>query len=351
MARENFADFALTALVSPSPLTVSGTSFTVTSGQGALFPVTNFLVTIDTEVLFISSRSGDTFTVGTRGFDGTTATSHSVGASIQLSASAYNFTHIWQNVADAANPLVPPVQLGGSAGSWDNEFESTGSWTLYPSAPASGSVWNAGGSLRSHLLLDRASTDNTTYTAYIAFTPPASTKFMITMKLSDAISFVANINSGHQATTWLQVTDQSNPVTDSGTGNRFQGKIVLENTTESSGSAGNAQNSIFSTINQIYVHQLIAHAAVSGASVAISPAVIIAPFLPLFCRIYYNGSGTYTFLVGDGSVYWQIGSWSGLTFTPQSLCVQFQATSLSCTHAIDFIRVVTGSAASNPTFG
>lgn len=347
MARENFADFALTALVSPSPLTVSGTSFTVTSGQGALFPSTNFLVTIDTEVLLIASRSGDTFTVGTRGFDGTNAASHSVGAAIQESACAYNFTHIWENVADTVSPLVPPVQLGGSASAWDNEFESLGSWSIYPTTPASGSVWNAGSSQRSQLLLNRSATDNTIYTAYIAFTPPAATPFMVTMKFSEGLSFVSNLNNGQQATTWLQVTDQASPITNSGSGNRFQAKIVMENTTQSTGGSTNA---IFSTVNQSYVHQAIAHAAISGGSTPISPEVFLPLFVPLFCRFYYNGSGTYTCYIGDGTTYWALGSQGGLSFTPQSLCVQFQSTNLACTHAVDFIRVVTGSGLT-PTFG
>lgn len=347
VARENLTNFALTALVSPSPLTVSGTSFTVTSGQGALFPSTNFLVTIDTEVLLIASRSGDTFTVGARGFDETNAASHSVGAAIQESACAYNFTHIWENVADTVSPLVPPVQLGGSASAWDNEFESLGSWSIYPTTPASGSVWNAGSSQKSQLLLNRSATDNTVYTAYIAFTPPAATPFMVTMKFSEGLSFVSNLNNGKQATTWLQVTDQANPTTDSGSGNRFQAKIVMENCTQSTSGSTNA---IFATVNQSYVHQAIAHAAVSGSSQPISPEVYLPLFVPLFCRLFYNGSGTYTCLMGDGTTYWPLGAWSGLSFTPQSLCVQFQSANLACTHAIDFIRVVTGSGLT-PTFG
>lgn len=351
MARENFANFALTVLVSPNPLTVSGTNFTVTTGQGALFPTTNFLVTIDTEVLLISSRSGDTFTVGARGYDGTTATAHSAGASIQQSASAYNFTHLWQNVADTQNGNVPPVQLGGSASAWDNEFESAGGWTLYPSVPASGSIWNAGSSLRSHLLLDRALNDNTIYTAYIPFTPPSATPFMVTMKLSEGVNLDANQNNGKQAATWFQVTDQSTPVTDSVAGNRFQGKIVMENTSQSSESMpGNSANAIDSTVTQLYIHQAIGHTFISGGSNPLAPAVILPVFTPLFCRIYYNGSGKYVYLMGDGCTYWPLGQ-ASMSFTPQSLCVQFQANSLACTHAVDFMRVAVGSGASNPTFG
>ena len=111
MARENFSNMATSAIT--ATLSSGGTSFSVTTGQGTYFPLTNFAVTIDAEILFITSRATDTFTIGTRGFDGTTAASHSSGATVQLSNCAYNFTHIWQNVADTYTPQVPPIQLPG----------------------------------------------------------------------------------------------------------------------------------------------------------------------------------------------------------------------------------------------
>lgn len=346
--KENFTNFATTALVSPSPLTVGGTSFTVTGGQGSLFPASNFIVTIDSEIILIASRSGDTFTVGQRGYDNSVAATHSVGVTIQLSDCAQLYNHLWQNVADTFNPLVPPIQQPGGLipSSWDNEFESLGSWTLFPTSPSGSSLWNINTSLRSHLVLNRSSSDNTLYTAYIGFNPPASTPFMITWKLSQAISFAANPNSSNQASTWLQVTDQTNPTASVGSGNRVQLKITLENTTQSTSSS----NAIFSPINQIYVSQIVYHSFASGVSGVAGTVVTLAPGIPLFARMYFDGAGNYTVYFGDGTTFWALFTANGKTFTPQSIAIQFDSTSLAVTQAIDFVRVVTGSGL-NPTLG
>src|SRR4051795_5069875 len=74
--REGFSNFATTALSAAIP-TTTALSFNVTTGQGTLFPVSNFLVVVDTEIILISSRSVDAFTVATggRGYDGSVASS------------------------------------------------------------------------------------------------------------------------------------------------------------------------------------------------------------------------------------------------------------------------------------
>lgn len=347
MARENFMNFATTALVSPSPLTSSGTSFTVTAGQGSLFPASNFLVTIEAEVVLISSRSGDTFTVQTRGFDGTTAASHNAGVTIQLAICAYNLVHIWQNIADTFSPIVPPVQQPGglSPSQWDNEFESLGSWTLYPSGPSGGSVWNVNSTLRSHLVASRGTTDNTLYTAYIPFNPPASTPYMVTCKLSEAISFAANNNSGNGANFWFQVTDQTNPTASYNSGNRWQIKFTLFNTTKTADT--NVQSS---TQDATSTHQVIAHNIVSGSYNRLGTTLLLPIGTTIYARIYNDGNGNWTGYVGDGIVYWPLYTQTGFSFTPQTIALQFTSTSLGVNHAIDFIRVATGSGL-NPSLG
>src|SRR5260221_8851569 len=97
--RENFANFATTNLA--ATILSNAGSFTVTTSQGALFPASNFAVSIDSEVILVSSRSNDIFTVSQRGYDNTVAARHNAGVTVQLAAVAYNFTHLLQNVADS----------------------------------------------------------------------------------------------------------------------------------------------------------------------------------------------------------------------------------------------------------
>jgi len=65
-------------------ISATDTSFTVTTGDGNLFPTGNFVVTIDDERILVGSRSGDTFSSLVRGYDGTTAASHTAGTRIEL---------------------------------------------------------------------------------------------------------------------------------------------------------------------------------------------------------------------------------------------------------------------------
>ena len=66
----------------------SVTSFDVVSGEGANFPSTYpFHITIDDEILECTLRSTDTLTV-IRAQQGTSAASHSAGASVELRITA-----------------------------------------------------------------------------------------------------------------------------------------------------------------------------------------------------------------------------------------------------------------------
>jgi hypothetical protein len=66
MVRENYKDFATSALA--GNITSGATSLSVTGGSGGSFPSTNFVIVVDTELMFITSRTTDTFTIGTRGW-------------------------------------------------------------------------------------------------------------------------------------------------------------------------------------------------------------------------------------------------------------------------------------------
>lgn len=332
MARENFTNFATSALA----VAISSTtalSFTVTTSQGALFPTSNFLVVIDTEIMNITSRTNDTFTVasGGRGYDGTQAAIHGQNAVVQHSWTRSHVNHIWQNVADTYTPEVPPVQLpGGSPSSFDNEFETTGNWTLAP-APSVGTTFGTG-VVPSHLVLSRGTNDTSVYTAYVPYTSSATATF--TCKVSNATYFTHNA-TGDQAHFHFFVTDQSNPSVGADTGTRFRVDTVVT-----------ANPSATSSLPARWVQ---ASMDTTGSWSPIGPLVPVSTAYPLYLRITYNGTGSWVAYYGDGLTYWQL-AWSpaGFNFAPQAVGFSFSSYIPSGqwmphTVLVDYVRVVVGS--------
>ena len=84
MERREFAGAVLSTLL-PSPIANTDTSFSVTSGSSFPTGANNpFAIIVSRgeaaeEKMLISSRSGDTFTISVRGYDGTTAQNHLAG--------------------------------------------------------------------------------------------------------------------------------------------------------------------------------------------------------------------------------------------------------------------------------
>jgi len=70
------------------------TSFDVASGQGALFPASNFIITIEDERILVETRTTDTFSPCTRGYDGTTAIAHDAGKAVELRIIAKHITEL-----------------------------------------------------------------------------------------------------------------------------------------------------------------------------------------------------------------------------------------------------------------
>lgn len=102
-----YAGGAVQALVSGSfTPTVPGAGGTFTVDDATGYPVSGaFPVKInrglsDEEHILVSSRSGTTFTVGTRGYDGTTAQSHAANASCEIYFDAQSANLIVQHVDD-----------------------------------------------------------------------------------------------------------------------------------------------------------------------------------------------------------------------------------------------------------
>lgn len=87
MERREISGAVLATTLSAN-ITISSSSFSVSSGSS--FPdgsINPFVVVIDRgtvneEKILVESRSTNTFTVKERGYDGTTATAHSVGAEV-----------------------------------------------------------------------------------------------------------------------------------------------------------------------------------------------------------------------------------------------------------------------------
>lgn len=71
-----------------STINNSVTSLSVGSGQGSQFPASNFVISIDDEIMFVGSRSGDTLSSLIRGYEGTTAASHTAGAQVLANVTA-----------------------------------------------------------------------------------------------------------------------------------------------------------------------------------------------------------------------------------------------------------------------
>lgn len=68
------------------------TTIALAVGTGSALPNDNFVASIDSEVIFVASRTGDTLNGVTRGFEGSSAASHIAGAvvSANVTAKAHN---------------------------------------------------------------------------------------------------------------------------------------------------------------------------------------------------------------------------------------------------------------------
>ena len=69
-----------------SSMGLSDNSVTVTAGTGDNLPLNNFVIRIDGEGMLISSRSGDTLTIGQRNYGGggSVLQNHNAGAAISV---------------------------------------------------------------------------------------------------------------------------------------------------------------------------------------------------------------------------------------------------------------------------
>lgn len=111
----------------------------VTAPSDALLPTTNFLVTIESEIIHCASRAGTTITVSTggRGFAGTIAATHTSGNSVNVTSTATHHNYVSDAIAQAMVQLQYWGQPCESVGVNDPSTltPSTGEYYVIGSAP------------------------------------------------------------------------------------------------------------------------------------------------------------------------------------------------------------------------
>jgi hypothetical protein len=86
--------------VTSGALSTSDTILNVTPGQGALFPAAPFYISVEFEVMRVTSKTGDQMTVS-RGQDGTSTSAHPSGSIIEMRGNAA----IWREIQSAVNNI------------------------------------------------------------------------------------------------------------------------------------------------------------------------------------------------------------------------------------------------------
>jgi hypothetical protein len=129
-------------------ITNSVTSFSVATGTGATLPTDNFCITIDSEEMFVVTRSTDALSSITRGINGTTAASHLIGAPVNQFITA----NLINQLAAEANALetfsvsrFSPDRPPASANAMDDEFDGAaiaGTWSTVNFTSATNTVAN-----------------------------------------------------------------------------------------------------------------------------------------------------------------------------------------------------------------
>lgn len=190
-------------------ISAGATSLTVASaGTGAAFPTDNFEITIDSEIIFVASRSGDTLNGLVRGAEGTTAASHSAGVQVNafMTALAHNQLAAEINAVETAlgfnlsNVVTFRRTVfhatDGSTSTFQNLGEPAPSFTASTLSPKTFAT-GAGPSIEA--------------TTNLANTPQGFTSPAANYKIGKNISFYATAwaNSIVTQRSWFGLTDQS----------------------------------------------------------------------------------------------------------------------------------------------
>ena len=125
--------------ISGADLAANATSFTVQTGSGSAFPASNFVVRVDSEEMFVVTRTGDTFdlvSTANRGINGTTATVHFANnATGTLNPPATVYETLTTAVNQVGGITTPSISVLTTATDSiaTTIFVSAGTETLFPS--------------------------------------------------------------------------------------------------------------------------------------------------------------------------------------------------------------------------
>jgi hypothetical protein len=99
-----------------NPMLVGDGSFTLNADSGSKLPTDNFLVSIDSEIIFVSRRSRDTCTELIRGMEGTSAAVHFGGVDVDFITTLHNnrLPREINAIETARGANAVNVKMGGS---------------------------------------------------------------------------------------------------------------------------------------------------------------------------------------------------------------------------------------------
>ena len=148
MAKVRFSNFASSRLA--APVGVADTSFVVTAGEGAEFPILGsddvfYAVVVEgqgsnVEIVRATARAGDRITVE-RGVGGTIARSWTVNAVLELRPLAEAFDELQSNVRSARGKLIATSGVLPAAAADQDPF-FVANWTLEPGLPTGVRYYN-----------------------------------------------------------------------------------------------------------------------------------------------------------------------------------------------------------------
>jgi hypothetical protein len=99
-------------LVAPTlaaPIAAGDLAATLSADPGTLMPTAYFEISIDSEIIVVSARAGAALTLATRGFDGTTAAAHALGATVTAFPTAHHMNRLAAEIYALENTLQPQL--------------------------------------------------------------------------------------------------------------------------------------------------------------------------------------------------------------------------------------------------
>ena len=122
---------ASTGTLSAALVSGTTTTFSLNTGEGAGYPAGAHVIRINDEIISITSRSGDTFTIASRGHGGTTAEDHEQDDTVQLcyvadGTSSYRvdlvLAELLEDYAAMPSAYIPAATWATEASTWASGY-------------------------------------------------------------------------------------------------------------------------------------------------------------------------------------------------------------------------------------